>query len=128
MTESGNPVVKLRAVIQGDDLLSSREISVTGRKAWALAALVESGPRGVTPIEHPGPRWSDYVFKLKKDGLAIETRTEGHRGAFEGHHARYVLRTPVRVLETVRQHDERRGRAGQGFKPLSAVANVGGAR
>ena len=73
-------------------------LTVTGRDAWALLALVASGARGATPIENPGPRWSAYVFNLRQLGLTIETVRERHRGAFPGSHARYVLRSPVEVL------------------------------
>jgi hypothetical protein len=70
-----------------------------GRAAWALSELLTAGGGGCTPITHPGPRWSDYVFKLRREGLNIETITEKHGGVYAGHHARYVLRTPVSVVE-----------------------------
>ncbi len=70
-----------------------------GRMAWALTELLAAGVNGCTPITHPGPRWSDYVLKLRRAGLNIETITEKHGGAYAGHHARYVLRTPVSVVE-----------------------------
>ena len=79
--------------------LDGQERCTTGRTAWALAQLIAAGPGGCTPITHPGPRWSDYVFKLKKTGLDIETVTEMHGGAYAGHHARYVLRSPVEIIE-----------------------------
>ncbi len=76
-----------------------RHFTVTGRNAWALLELLAAGPRGCTPIDHPGPRWSAYVFNLKREhGLAIETRHETHRGAFPGTHARYVLLSAVEIL------------------------------
>jgi hypothetical protein len=72
---------------------------VQGRTAWALLELVAAGESGCTPIDHPGPRWSAYVFNLKREqGLAIQTITEAHRGPFAGTHARYVLRTPVAII------------------------------
>lgn len=77
---------------------SGRRWRFTGRVAWALAELVRAGERGCTPIDHPGPRWSAYVFKLRAAGLDIETRHEMHGGPFPGNHARYVLRTPLRIL------------------------------
>jgi hypothetical protein len=40
------------------------------------------------------------VFKLKKCGIAIETVTETHGGAYAGRHARYVLRSPVDIIDT----------------------------
>ena len=76
-----------------------RTLDFAGRQAWALAALIERGEAGVTPIEHPGPRWSDYVFKLRKTGLVIETVHERHGGPYSGEHARYRLKTEVHVIE-----------------------------
>ena len=73
-------------------------ITVIGRDAWALQCLVDSGERGVTPLDTPGPRWSGYVHNLRKAGLVIETVHEGHGGPFPGSHGRYVLRSPVTVL------------------------------
>lgn len=73
--------------------------TVKGRDAWALLELVKAGQRGCTPIENPGPRWSGYVFNLKRQhGLAIETRHESHRGPFPGSHGRYILHSQVEIL------------------------------
>jgi len=74
-----------------------RKIHVRGRDRWALECLIEAGERGCTPICHPGPRWSGYVFNLRREHkLTVETVTEQHEGPFAGHHARYKLRTAVR--------------------------------
>jgi hypothetical protein len=73
--------------------------SVQGRDAWALLELHRAGEGGCTPIDHPDPRWSGYIHKLRKLGLRIETITESHGGPFAGHHARYVLRSRIRILE-----------------------------
>ncbi len=74
-----------------------------GRLAWALHALADAGEAGCTPMTHPGPRWSGYVHRLKKQhGLRIESVPERHGGAYAGGHVRYRLRTPVTVLEAVR--------------------------
>jgi hypothetical protein len=90
------PVLRARV---GEDLFA-REITVPGRFAWALNELVKSGASGCTPIEHPGPRWSHYVWRLRHEwGVPIETVTEGHAGPYAGSHARYVLRAPVTILE-----------------------------
>jgi len=70
-----------------------------GRQAWALAELIAAGPTGVTPITHPGPRWAAYCHKLRQAGLDIETIRERHEGVYAGHHARYVLHTPVTVVK-----------------------------
>jgi hypothetical protein len=76
-----------------------RTIELLGRNAWALSELIRNGGDGCTPITHPGPRWSAYVFNLRHEyGLAIETVNEPHKGPFPGTHARYVLRQPVTIL------------------------------
>ena len=87
------------AVIRIKARIGDREQTFRGRKAWCLDRLLNAGPRGVTPLEYPAPRWSDYVFKLRRDGLTVETITEKHGGPYSGDHARYVLRTPVTVIE-----------------------------
>lgn len=71
-----------------------------GRVAWALRALIVAGERGCTPIDQPGPRWAHYVFCLRRDGIDVETIHERHGGPFPGTHARYILRTPLTVVET----------------------------
>lgn len=80
-----------------------RTVKVNGRVAWTLDKLLNAGERGVTPIEHPAPRWSDYVFKLRKAGFTVETIHEAHGGTYSGEHGRYVLRSPVEVIAEVRQ-------------------------
>jgi len=73
-----------------------RTIAPTGRNAWALSELIREGKNGCTPIDNPGPRWSAYVFNLRREyGLIIDTITEPHNGPFPGTHARYVLRSVV---------------------------------
>ena len=78
-----------------------REQTFDGRAAWALAALITAGENGCTPIDHPGPRWSAYVHKLRRAGLFIETREEKHAGPYAGRHARYVLQSKVEVLSAL---------------------------
>jgi hypothetical protein len=88
-----------RLVIRARVLPDGAAFTVKGRDAWALAELVKAGPMGCTPIDQPGPRWSGYVFNLKRRyGLDIETVHESHRGLFPGSHARYVLHTPVEII------------------------------
>ncbi|WP_024896867.1 winged helix domain-containing protein [Brucella rhizosphaerae] len=70
-------------------------IAVKGRDRWALENLMNAGKAGCTPIEHPGPRWSAYVFKLRSFGVDIETVHEKHEGSFSGTHARYVIHSSV---------------------------------
>lgn len=72
-----------------------RDIVVSGRDRWALEALIAAGPKGCTPLDTPGPRWSGYVHNLRSLGVPIETVTEAHGGPFAGTHARYVLRASV---------------------------------
>jgi hypothetical protein len=73
--------------------------TATGRDAWALLKLLTAGAKGCTPIDYPGPRWSGYVFNLKrKHSLAIQTAYENHGGQFAGNHARYLLRSPVEII------------------------------
>lgn len=71
-------------------------IEAKGREAWALDRLRWAGPKGVTPIEQPAPRWSAYVHTLRERGVPIETIYEPHGGEFSGLHGRYVLRADVR--------------------------------
>jgi hypothetical protein len=98
----GNPIV---AIIVSDG--TGKQTKHVGRSAWALAQLLDRGATGITPIERPAPRWSDYVFKLRKAGLVVETIDENHGGAFAGQHARYVLRTPLSVVSVEREADRR---------------------
>ncbi|MCX5517770.1 hypothetical protein OSH10_04930 [Kaistia defluvii] len=92
-------VTKLEIRVGGRE---GRTVKVRGRDAWALDALLRAGERGVTPIERPAPRWSHYIFKLRRAGLVVETIDEPHAGTYAGHHARYVLRSSVEVLEEER--------------------------
>ena len=70
-------------------------MDLKGREAWALRELLTAGPGGITSLENPAPRLSDYIFKLRKRGIEVATVTEIHGGEFAGTHARYVLRTKV---------------------------------
>jgi len=75
----------------------SRTFELKGRLGWAMLKLVEAGARGVTPITHPAPRWSGYVFDLRELGIPIETIMEPHEGNYPGQHARYVLSCDAQV-------------------------------
>ncbi len=75
----------------------SRTLNLKGRLGWATAKLVEAGTKGVTPITHPAPRWSGYVFDLRELGIPIETIMEAHEGNYPGQHARYVLTCDAQV-------------------------------
>lgn len=74
-------------------------VTTKGRDAWALQELMHAGEVGCTPLDNPGPRWSGYVHNLRKLGFIIETIRENHDGPFPGQHARYVLRSRIRVLD-----------------------------
>ena len=73
--------------------------SFVGREAWTLRHLIDTGSIGVTTIDHPAPRWSHYVYKLRQAGLVISTEYEPHTGSFPGTHGRYRLETPVIIVE-----------------------------
>ena len=73
----------------------TKVIHLSGRVKWALERLIEAGQRGCTPITQPAPRWSDYIFRLRGEGIEIETIHEKHGGAFPGHHGKYILRSKV---------------------------------
>lgn len=85
--------------IVATDLVTDRRLALVGREAWALLELVEAGAKGCTPLHNPAPRWSDYVFRLRGHRIEVQTVHEDHGGPFAGHHARYVLRTPVTLEE-----------------------------
>jgi hypothetical protein len=82
------------------DTATGQRMGFAGRDAWTLAPLIEAGEMGVTPLERPAPRWSEYVRRLRRAGLMIETVTEKHGGPYSGHHGRYVLRTAVTVIRS----------------------------
>jgi hypothetical protein len=73
-------------------------LELAGREEWALSHLLAAGATGCTSISHPGPRWSDYVFKLRRRRLDITTLAKHHDGPFAGAHGRYILRSKVERL------------------------------
>lgn len=70
-----------------------------GRFAQTLALLIENGPAGLSSLESPGVRLSHYVFRLRRDGVPIETHDERHSGPYKGRHGRYRLAAPVEVID-----------------------------
>jgi hypothetical protein len=99
---TAKPVVTARLLPDGVPF------TVLGREAWALLELLKTGSQGCTPIDHPGPRWSAYVYALRHEcGLDIETLHETHKGPFPGNHARYVLRSAVEILSRSDQPERR---------------------
>lgn len=91
--------LSIHVEVQDDD--GAHSIVVHGRDAWALRELVYAGNTGCTPLDNPGPRWSGYIFNLRRMGIHVETIHERHGPPFSGSHARYVLRSAVRLLTTV---------------------------
>lgn len=73
-------------------------LALKGRNAWAMRQLINAKALGCTPITRPAPRWSAYVFNLRKFGIDIKTIHERHEGEFAGSHARYVLKDEVREI------------------------------
>ena len=71
-------------------------VQACGREAWTLDRLAEAGGKGVTPLERPAPRWSGYVYALRRKGVPIETIRQPHKGDYPGQHGRYVLGAEVR--------------------------------
>lgn len=91
---------KCKIWVRARVLPDGEPVTIFGREAWCLRALVEAGEKGCTPISNPAPRWSAYVHDLRhKFGLVIETIHEAHAGPYAGSHARYVLHSEVVILE-----------------------------
>lgn len=77
----------------------------SGRPAWLLERLLDAGSAGITTAElPPGVRASHYVMLLRRAGLNIETKHEGHSGPFAGRHGRYICKSRLQV---VRQDEAR---------------------
>ncbi len=84
----------------GDD--KTKTFEITGQKARMLAALIQAGKHGVTALELSNTwayRTSAYVHDLRNApyNFDIEMIREEHKG---GWHGRYILHTPVELLET----------------------------
>ncbi len=97
MNSIHNTRLRLKAKAKLDK--QSRLINVTGRPAQTLVALVKAGSKGITALEMSSwaYRLGAYIHILRRDyGLDIQTLKEKHPG---GWHARYVLHTPVEILE-----------------------------
>ena len=96
------PVVELLASIDGKP-----PDKFVGRFAWTLNELSQAGREWLHPDRAASASLESLCVPLRRDGVAIETVNEGHKGPFAGHHARYVLRSNVEVLKTVRQGEGR---------------------
>lgn len=100
------PIIKIKSlkalINQGKsskvDKLDSRQLSRT------LYALIQSGDKGITALELSNTwalRLSAYIHGLRhKYDLNITTTREKHDG---GWHARYVLNTPVTIVEVIKE-------------------------
>jgi len=88
-----------QAHVRIDDSKEPRFCEVKGRALWALLELDRAGINGITPIEHPAPRWSAYIFNLREIGIKIETVHEPHGGPYPGTHARYILRSSIEICD-----------------------------
>lgn len=99
MSEKNKPWKAARYTVS-HDVAALFTVSVKGRERWTLECLIEAGTKGCTPIDIPAPRWSAYVFDLRKRGIEIETIHEPHGGQFKGTHVRYVLRSKVSRVES----------------------------
>jgi hypothetical protein len=106
--------LSIKVRVDGDDETAARDLSFEGRDAWALTQLLEASNSGCTPIDNPAPRWSHYIYKLRRAGIVIETIHEAHGGPFAGYHARYVLRSRIRVIEI---SDTQRPHLSSGVRP-----------
>ena len=82
-----------------NELAEETKHQIEGAYALTLRMLARIDARLMTPIDHPGPRWSGYVHKVRKLGLQIEAMTERHGGPFAGHHARHIPRSRICILE-----------------------------
>ena len=91
-----NDVTEMHLLLENGSTLELK-----GRVAWTAHALLSAGEKGITPIERPAPRWSDYVFRLRGEGLNIETIDEKHGGALQGHPC------PVCLAHTSRSGEDR---------------------
>lgn len=76
---------------------AAQRLARATRLAGALRELVRAGARGVSTRDNPAPRWSAYVHRLRGEGVVVETEMEPHAGAYPGRHARYRLRSRVRI-------------------------------
>jgi len=97
-------MVKFKLLASFTDQPERPQVRVSGRDAWALQELVSAAQRGCTPIDNPAPRWSAYIFNLRRMGFNIETLHEPHQGLFAGTHGRYLLHSKV-LLTPVEQEE-----------------------
>ena len=98
-----NPVIRIERYS-----LMVKKLHIAGRMAWALHELFKAGKSGLTTSSRPAPRWSDYMYLLRRTGFTITTEHEKHGGAYPGTHARYKLASPIKLIEIKRAPGARR--------------------
>lgn len=90
--------IKVRARVLPDGM----PFTAAGQEALTLLLLEQNGPSGVVAYDFRGGppfRLPAYTWSLmRKHGLQIETRREGHDN---GWHGRFVLHTPVEILKVI---------------------------
>lgn len=77
-----------------------RFVLVSGRVRWVLECLTKACEKGCKPIDTPGLRWSDYVFRLPAESGQIDTVTEKHEGPSAGTDTRYILKSRMTPMMT----------------------------
>ncbi len=90
-----------KAIVIDDDG-SERSLTVTGRYAQTLKALVAAGQSGTTALEISSwaLRLSHYVFILRREyGLEISMELEPNGGDYGGSHGRYRLVSRVLLID-----------------------------
>ncbi len=92
------PIERFRHQVEGG---SHREFDLgDNRTRWTLKELMKSRARGISTVEYPGVRLSEYVRQLRHDyGLVIETVDVPHEGQFPGLHGIYILKSHVELLD-----------------------------
>jgi hypothetical protein len=76
-----------------------KQKSAKGRCGWCLAELIAAGTHGITTKDYPGARVSEYIRRLRNDGLDIETKRVSHGGPFPGNYGVLILQSQISVIE-----------------------------
>jgi hypothetical protein len=100
---AAKPSVWLETTREGDSFANgSKRLHLTGRPAWLAPELIRLGETGLRKVDTPAIAVAKYVWQLRHEaGIIIETIMEDHGGPFAGRHARYVLKTPLRIIPSV---------------------------
>jgi hypothetical protein len=73
--------------------------SAFGSNASVLYELAEAGPRGCVPAKDDSRSWAAIIQTWRALGLEVVPIPETLDEDFRDRNVRYVLRTPVEVLE-----------------------------